>query len=57
MVNFKQALLVPNIPGITQTLLNLAKFMEHCEEPTVSNCIHYTNDFITVLIGDVAVEQ
>ena len=36
VVNFKQALLVPNIPEITQTLLNLAEFMEHCEEATVS---------------------
>ena len=36
VVNFKQALLVPNIPEITQTLLNLAEFMEHCEESTVS---------------------
>ncbi|XP_065891468.1 serine/threonine-protein kinase mTOR-like isoform X2 [Dysidea avara] len=34
VVNFKQALLVPNIPEITQTLLNLAEFMEHCEEST-----------------------
>jgi len=37
VVNFKQALLVPNIPEITQTLLNLAEFMEHCEEATVSS--------------------
>ena len=42
VVNFKQALLVPNIPEITQTLLNLAEFMEHCEEATVSYYIHYT---------------
>ena len=25
-----------NIPEITQTILNLAEFMEHCEEATVS---------------------
>jgi len=40
VVNFKQALLVPNIPEITQTLLNLAEFMEHCEEATVSGCVY-----------------
>lgn len=39
VVHFKQALLVPNIPEITQTLLNLAEFMEHCEEATVSHCV------------------
>jgi FKBP12-rapamycin complex-associated protein len=32
VANLKLALSVPNIPEITQTLLNLAEFMEHCEE-------------------------
>ena len=43
VVNFKQALLVPNIPEITQTLLNLAEFMEHCEEATVSYYTIFNN--------------
>ena len=34
--NLKQALSQHNIPEITQTMLNLAEFMEHCEEATVS---------------------
>ena len=34
--NLKQALTLQNIPEITQTVLNLAEFMEHCEEATVS---------------------
>lgn len=33
--NLKQVLLLHNIPEITQTVLNLAEFMEHCEEATV----------------------
>ncbi len=33
--NLKQALTLQNIPEITQTVLNLAEFMEHCEEATV----------------------
>ena len=32
--NLKQALSQHNIPEITQTMLNLAEFMEHCEEAT-----------------------
>ena len=36
VANLKLALSVPNIPEITQTLLNLAEFMEHCEESSVS---------------------
>nr|QHX41461.1 serine/threonine-protein kinase mTOR [Halisarca dujardinii] len=32
VANLKVALSVPGIPEITQTLLNLAEFMEHCEE-------------------------
>ena len=35
--NLKQALSQHNIPEITQTMLNLAEFMEHCEEATVSS--------------------
>ena len=37
MSNLKQALSLPNIPEITQTVLNLGEFMEHCEEATVSH--------------------
>ena len=37
MTNLKQALTLQNIPEITQTILNLAEFMEHCEEATVSH--------------------
>lgn len=36
VVNLKQALTRDSIPEITQTILNLAEFMEHCEEATVS---------------------
>ena len=35
VTNLKQALTLQNIPEITQTILNLAEFMEHCEEATV----------------------
>jgi len=28
----KQALMVPDLPEITQTILNLAEFMEHCDK-------------------------
>lgn len=28
----EQALMVPDLPEITQTILNLAEFMEHCEK-------------------------
>lgn len=34
VVNLKQALTRDSIPEITQTILNLAEFMEHCEEAT-----------------------
>lgn len=30
--SLQQALTTQNIPEITQTLLNLAEFMEHCEK-------------------------
>ena len=36
VVNLKQFLTRDSIPEITQTVLNLAEFMEHCEEATVS---------------------
>ena len=39
MANLKLALSVPNIPQITQTLLNLAEFLEHCEEASVSGAL------------------
>ena len=35
VTSLKQALTLQNIPEITQTILNLAEFMEHCEEFTV----------------------
>ena len=35
VTSLKQALSTHNIPEITQTILNLAEFMEHCEEATV----------------------
>lgn len=30
--SLKQALMVPDLPEITQTILNLAEFMEHCDD-------------------------
>lgn len=36
----EQALMVPDLPEITQTILNLAEFMEHCEK--VSYISHYS---------------
>ena len=39
MANLELALSVPNIPEITQTLLNLAEFLEHCEEASVSGAL------------------
>lgn len=30
--SLRQALMVPDLPEITQTILNLAEFMEHCEK-------------------------
>lgn len=30
--NLEQALMVPDLPEITQTILNLAEFMEHCDK-------------------------
>jgi len=35
VLNLKQALGQLNIPEITQTVLNLAEFMEHCEDAVV----------------------
>ena len=35
VTNLRQALTHHTIPEITQTILNLAEFMEHCEEATV----------------------
>ena len=35
VTNLKQALSQQNIPEITQTVLNLAEFMEHCEDAVV----------------------
>ena len=39
MANLKLALSVPNIPEVTQTLLNHAEFTEHCEEASVSEAL------------------
>lgn len=33
--SLKQALLVPELPEITQTILNLAEFMEHCDSQSL----------------------
>ncbi|KAL7026943.1 hypothetical protein ACKWTF_005245 [Chironomus riparius] len=33
--SLQQALMVPDIPEITQTILNLAEFMEHCDSQTL----------------------
>lgn len=30
--SLEQALMVPDLPEITQTILNLAEFMEHCDK-------------------------
>ena len=32
MLSLEQALRGPDLPEITQTILNLAEFMEHCEK-------------------------
>ena len=32
MASLEQALVVPDLPEITQTILNLAEFMEHCDK-------------------------
>ena len=37
VLNLKQALSHQNIPEITQTVLNLSEFMEHCEDAIVSH--------------------
>ena len=42
--NMKQALTLQNFPEITQTVLNLAEFMEHCEEATVSTVPVFVNN-------------
>jgi len=34
--SIEQALAIQDIPEITQTLLNLAEFMEHCEKVHVN---------------------
>ena len=51
VVNLKQFLTRDSIPEITQTVLNLAEFMEHCEEATVSIYIHV--QCIVSVIGTV----
>jgi len=35
--SIEQALAIQDIPEITQTLLNLAEFMEHCEKVSKSH--------------------
>lgn len=37
----EQALMVPDLPEITQTILNLAEFMEHCEKVCMSGLDHF----------------
>ena len=37
--HLKTVLRFQNIPEIAQTILNLAEFMEHCEEAVVSVCV------------------
>ena len=32
MSSLEQALIVPDLPEISQTILNLAEFMEHCDK-------------------------
>ena len=32
MLSLEQALVVPDLPEISQTILNLAEFMEHCDK-------------------------
>ena len=39
MANLELALSVPDIPEITQTLLNLAEFVKHCKEASVSGAL------------------
>ena len=39
VANLKLSLSVPNIPEVTQTLLNLTEFTEHCEEASVSGAL------------------
>ena len=60
MTNLKQALSLQNSPDITQTILNLAEFMEHCEEATVSMSsysislfayVHYSYSYCFVVKG------
>lgn len=36
IASLKQALLVEDLPEITQTLLNLCEFMEHCDKVKIS---------------------
>jgi len=40
--SIEQALAIQDIPEITQTLLNLAEFMEHCEKVSTSACQLFT---------------
>jgi len=37
--SIEQALAIQDIPEITQTLLNLAEFMEHCEKVCTNNIV------------------
>ena len=39
VANLKLSLSVPNIPEVTQTLLNLAEFTEHYKEASVSGAL------------------
>lgn len=46
--SLQQALMVPDLPEVTQTILNLAEFMEHCERDVLP--------IDTKLLGDRAME-
>jgi len=37
--SLQQALLVPDLPEVTQTILNLAEFMEHCDKVCLSQLL------------------
>ena len=51
VTNLRQALTHQTIPEITQTILNLAEFMEHCEEATVSGlCTTYTTPTVVYML-------
>ena len=52
----EQALRPQNIPEITQTILNLAEFMEHCDK-VLSMAISLTHHDLMFCLGSSATEQ